>query len=109
MRFPPLRGRDIFRSWGGSNFAPSTGALMLHDLETAETSPARKELSRSASAARMRQHRERRRRRMRCVTIELRDREIEEFIRRKRLSPEDRNNPGALRRTVHQYLDDTLW
>ena len=45
---------------------------------------------------------------MRCLTIELRDREIEEFIRRKRLSPEDRNDPGALRRTVHQYLDDTL-
>jgi hypothetical protein len=57
----------------------------------------------------MRQHRERRRKRMRCLTIELRDSEIEEFIRRKRLSPEDRANPGALRRTVHQYLDDTLW
>ena len=46
---------------------------------------------------------------MRCLTIELHGREIEEFIRRKRLSPEGRNDPGALRRTVHQYLDDTLW
>ena len=82
---------------------------MENDLGTAETSTATKELSRSASAARMRQHRERRRKRMRCLTIELREREIEEFIRRKRLSPEDRNDPSALRRTVHQYLDDTLW
>jgi hypothetical protein len=31
---------------------------------------------------------------MRCLTIELRDSEIEEFIRRKRLSPEDRNDPA---------------
>jgi hypothetical protein len=46
---------------------------------------------------------------MRCLTIELPDSEIEEFIRRKRLSPEDRDDPKALRRTVHQYLDDTLW
>jgi hypothetical protein len=82
---------------------------MENDLGTAETSPTTKELSRSASALRMRQHRERRRKRMRCLTIELRDSEIEEVIRRKRLSPEDRNDPGALRRTVHQYLDDTLW
>ena len=82
---------------------------MENDLGTAETSPTTKELPRSASALRMRQHRERRRKRMRCLTIELRDSEIEEVIRRKRLSPEDRNDPGALRRTVHQYLDDTLW
>ena len=46
---------------------------------------------------------------MRCLTIELREREIEEFIRRKRLSPEDRDDPKALRRTVHQFFDDTLW
>jgi hypothetical protein len=82
---------------------------MENDLGTAEKSPATNELSRSASAARMRQHRERRRKRMCCLTIELRDSEIEEFIRRKRLSPEDRNDPGALRRTIHTYLDDSLW
>jgi hypothetical protein len=82
---------------------------MDHDRGTAEPSPATKELSRSASAVRMRQHRARRRKRMRCLTIELRNSEIEEFIRRKRLSPEDRDDPKALRRTVHQYLDDTLW
>ena len=82
---------------------------MDHDPETVETSLATREPSRSTSAVRMRQHRERRRKRMRCLTIELRNSEIEEFIRRKRLSPEDRDDPKALRRTVHQYLDDTLW
>jgi hypothetical protein len=109
MRFPPLRGRDIFCSWGGNNFAPSTGALMVHDLETAKTSPAPKEPSRSAAALRMRRHRARRRKGLRCLLIELRNAEIEEFIRRKRLSAGDREDPEALRRTLREYLHDTLW
>jgi hypothetical protein len=82
---------------------------MTHDPGIAESNPSAKERRRSSATIRMRQHRERRRKRMRCLTIELRDGEIEEFIRRKRLSPEDRDDPKALRRTVHQYLDDTLW
>jgi hypothetical protein len=63
----------------------------------------------SAAARRMRRHRERRRRGLRHLSIELRACEIEAFIRRKRLSPEDRDNPNALRRMLYEYLDDTLW
>jgi hypothetical protein len=63
----------------------------------------------SAAARRMRRHRERRRRGLRHLSIELRACEIEAFIRRKRLSPEDRDNPKALRRMLYLYLDDTLW
>jgi hypothetical protein len=109
MRFPPLRGRDIFRSWGGSNFAPSTGALMVHDLETAETSPPTIESTRSAAALRMQRYRARRRKGLRCLLIELREVEIDQFVRRKRLSAGDRENPEALRRTLREYLHDTLW
>jgi hypothetical protein len=85
------------------------GASMTHDPGIAQSNPDIKERPRSSAAIRMERLRQRRRKRMRCLTIELRDSEIEEFIRRKRLSPEDRDDPKALRRTVHQYLDDTLW
>jgi hypothetical protein len=63
----------------------------------------------SSAARRMRLHRERRRKGLRCLTIELREAEIDAFINRKRLSPEDRANPDALRRTLYEYLDHTLW
>ena len=107
MRFPPLRGRDIFCSWGGSNFAPSIGALMVNDLETAETSPPT--IERSAAALRMQRYRARRRKGVRCLLIELREAEIDQFVRRRRLSPGDREDPEALRRTLREYLHDTLW
>ena len=63
----------------------------------------------SAGAERMRRHRERRRKRLRCLTIELHESEINQFIRRRRLAAEDRENPEALRRTLREYLHDTLW
>jgi hypothetical protein len=59
--------------------------------------------------SRMRRSRERRRRGLRCLTIELREAEIDQFIRRKRLAAEDRENPDALRRALYEYLDHTLW
>jgi hypothetical protein len=46
---------------------------------------------------------------MRCVTFEMSEAEIDEFIRRKRLSPDDRTNPKALGQALHQYLNYMLW
>ena len=43
------------------------------------------------------------------MLIELREVEIDEFVRRKRLSARDREDPEALRRTLREYLHDTLW
>jgi hypothetical protein len=63
----------------------------------------------STAAERMRRHRERRREGLRCLTIELCEAQIDAFIRRKQLSPEDRANPDALRRTLYQYLYQILW
>lgn len=62
----------------------------------------------SAGAARMAQSRERRRKGLRCITIELRETEIDTLIRRKRLSPEDRENRSDIRKAVHGFLDDFL-
>ena len=73
-----------------------------------DAAPAAK-LPRLSSAERMRRSRERRRKGLRCLTIELREAEIDQFIRRKRLAAEDRDNPNALRRALYEYLDHTLW
>jgi hypothetical protein len=73
-----------------------------------EAVPAAK-LPRLSSAERMRRSRERRRKGLRCLTIELREAEIDQFIRRKRLAAEDRDNPDALRWALYEYLDHTLW
>ena len=43
------------------------------------------------------------------MLIELREVEIDQFVRRKRLSAGDREDPEALRRTLREYLHDTLW
>ena len=82
---------------------------MDHDPETGETSPRTIEPTRSAAALRMQRHRARRRRGLRCLLIELREAEIDQFVRRKRLSAGDREDPEALRRTLREYLHDTLW
>jgi hypothetical protein len=73
-----------------------------------EAAPAAKLPSRSA-AERMRRSRERRRKGLRFLTIEIREAEIDQLIRRKRLAAEDRDNPDALRRALYEYLDHTLW
>jgi hypothetical protein len=64
-----------------------------------EAAPAAK-LPPLSTAERMRRSRARRRKGLRCLTIELREAEIDQFIRRKRLSAEDRENPDALRRAL---------
>jgi hypothetical protein len=56
----------------------------------------------------MTRHRERRRKRMRCLTIELRDSEIETLIRRGRLHPDHRANSAAVRKALYGFLDQYL-
>jgi hypothetical protein len=50
----------------------------------------------SPAAARMRLHRDRRRRGLRCLTIELRETEIDVLIGKGLLTSETRYDPGAL-------------
>jgi hypothetical protein len=62
----------------------------------------------SAGAERMRLHRKRRREGLRCLTIELRETEIDVLVRRGLLDDEMRNDVYAVRKALHQYLDRTL-
>jgi hypothetical protein len=60
------------------------------------------------AAERMRLYRNRRRKKLRCVTIELRETEIDWLIRRGLLNSEMRNNLIAIRDALHELLERTL-
>ena len=63
---------------------------------------------RSAAAERMRRHRERRQFGLRCVTLQVRDGEIEELIRRGLLQADMRNDVHEIREALYAHLDRTL-
>jgi hypothetical protein len=56
----------------------------------------------------MRRHRERRRDGLRCLSIELRETEIDALISKGLLPAETRNNPKAIREALYAHLDSTL-
>ena len=63
----------------------------------------------SPAALRMRRHRERRRDGLRCMTIELRETEIDALIRRGLLEEDTRNDLQAVKKKAFYYfLDRTL-
>ena len=62
----------------------------------------------SAAALRMRRHRERRRDGLRCMTIELRETEIDALIRRGLLEEDARNDLQSVRKAFYYFLDRTL-
>jgi hypothetical protein len=71
--------------------------------ETISPAPAR-----SPAAERMRLYRERRRSGLRCLTIELRETEIDALIRRGLLKSEMRNDSAEIIDALYQHLDGTL-
>jgi hypothetical protein len=77
----------------------------MTDTETRATPPAIEPPPPSAAAKRMRLHRERRRRGLRCLTIELRETDVSELIKRGCLRSEDQNEPEALRKALYLSLD----
>ena len=62
----------------------------------------------SPGALRMARHRERRRRGLRCLTIDLRESEIDALIRRGRLAPEGRGDGEEILRALYAFLDEAL-
>jgi hypothetical protein len=74
----------------------------------ANREPATQPMSRSAAAERMRAHRSRRQAGLRRVTIELRETEVTELIRRRLLDAGARHDLYAIRTAIHRHLDDTL-
>ncbi len=66
------------------------------------------EQSISPAAARMRRHRKLRRDGLRCLTIQLRETEIDVLICRALLKPEMRHSKNAIIDALHAYFDQTL-
>jgi hypothetical protein len=62
----------------------------------------------SPGAERMRLHRDRRRRGLRCLTIELRETEIDVLIGKGLLTSETRHDRGAVCDALYAHLEQTL-
>ena len=62
----------------------------------------------SPAAERMRLHRERRRDGLRCLTIELRETEIDALIRKGMLKTDARNDRDAILNALYAHLEHTL-
>jgi hypothetical protein len=62
----------------------------------------------SAAAQRMRAHRKRRQAGLRCLTIELRETEVTELIKRGLMTADTRNDLRAIRNALHRHLDESL-
>ena len=65
-------------------------------------------IARSPAAERMRRHRERRRDGLRCLTIELRETEVDALIHKGILKVDARDDPNALREALYANFDQTL-
>ena len=64
--------------------------------------------TRTAAAERMRLHRERRQRGLRCLTIELRETEVDALIRGGLLEHETRNDRNAILKALYGHFSRTL-
>ena len=73
--------------------------------ETAPAAPAAK-LRPLSPAERMRRSRERRKKGLFCLTLELRQSEVDALVARARLKPEQRASPAAVKNAVYSVLDD---
>ena len=62
----------------------------------------------SPAAERMRLHRERRRKGLRCLTIELRETEIDALARNGFLKADARNDPYAIEVALYEFLECKL-
>jgi hypothetical protein len=56
----------------------------------------------------MRRFRDRRRRALRCLTIEIREREVDTLIEKGLLNREMRQDPGAVCEALYEHLEQTL-
>jgi hypothetical protein len=56
----------------------------------------------------MRLHRDRKRRGLRCLTIELRETEIDALIGKRLLKSEMRHDPGAVCDAIYIHFEQTL-
>jgi hypothetical protein len=81
---------------------------MAHDAELKWAPPNTGLTGRSPAAERMRLHRERRRQGLRCLTIEVRESEIDTLVRMGLLKIEMRNDANAIIEAIYAHFDRTL-
>ena len=81
---------------------------MAHDAELKWAPPNTGLTGRSPAAERMRLHRERRRQGLRCLTIELRETEIDALVCMGLLRGEMRNDANAITDALYAHFDRTL-
>lgn len=62
----------------------------------------------SSGARRMARYRKRRRNGLRCITLEIRESEIDTLIRRGRLPSNNRSDTAAIKKALYSWLDDEL-
>ena len=62
----------------------------------------------SPAARRMRRHRQRRRRGLRCLTVELRETEIDALVGMKLLNAEARQDSNAVKKALYAFLERAL-
>ena len=65
-------------------------------------------ISRSSAAERMKLHRERKKKGMRCLTVELRETEIDALIRQGFLKADTRNDAETIVDALYAFLDREL-
>ena len=80
---------------------------MSEHAETSDT-PTTPPIARSAAAERMRLYRQRREEALRCLTIELRETEVDVLIRKGLLKADARNDRLAVVNALYAYLDESL-
>jgi hypothetical protein len=81
---------------------------LLHCTEMMTNPPTAAPATHSPAAERMRLHRERRRDGLRCLTIELRETEIDALIRKGMLKTDARNDRDAILNALYAHLEHTL-
>ena len=82
--------------------------MTTHHAKAAVISPTKQPATRSAAAERMRAHRERRKSGLRCLTIELRETEVDLLIHKGLLKADARNDREAVCEALYVHLDRTL-
>ena len=81
---------------------------LLHCTEMMTNQPTAAPATRSAAAERMRRHRARRREGLRCLTIELRETEIDALARNGFLKADARNDLRSIEMALYEFIERTL-
>jgi hypothetical protein len=81
---------------------------LLHCIEMMTNPPTAAPATHSPAAERMRRHRERRREGLRCLTIELRETEIDALARNGFLETDARNDLPSIEMALYEFFERSI-